>query len=71
MHRFAQAVLALLAGAATAAQAQPVTYKFDPTHTWTTWEVRHFGTSTYRGRFDKKEAPTCTSSQASSCSRSP
>ncbi len=55
MHRFAQAVLALLAGAATAAQAQPVTYKFDPTHTWTTWEVRHFGTSTYRGRFDKKE----------------
>src|SRR5467141_3961486 len=29
MHRFAQAVLALLAGAATAAQAQPVTYKFD------------------------------------------
>jgi polyisoprenoid-binding protein YceI len=43
----------LLAGAA--AQAEPVTYKFDPTHTWTTWEARHFGTSTFRGRFDKKE----------------
>jgi polyisoprenoid-binding protein YceI len=53
MHRFVAVVLALLAAAA--ARAEPITYKLDPTHTWTTWEVRHFGTSTYRGRFDKKE----------------
>jgi polyisoprenoid-binding protein YceI len=55
MVRCAQVVLVLLAGASAAAHAAPVTYKFDPDHTWTTWEARHFGTSTYRGRFDKKE----------------
>lgn len=55
MHRIAQLALALLAGAGATAQAEPVTYKLDPTHTWTTWEARHFGTSTFRGRFDRKE----------------
>jgi len=55
MDRLAKGfVLVLLAGAGAVARAQPVTYKLDPTHTWTTWEVRHFGTSTYRGRFDRK-----------------
>jgi len=53
MHRLACLLVAF--GAAVAARAEPVTYKFDPTHTWVTWEARHFGTSTYRGRFDKKE----------------
>ncbi|MCE2914158.1 MAG: YceI family protein [Rubrivivax sp.] len=38
-----------------AAQAQPTTYAIDPTHTFVTWEAMHFGTSTSRGRFDKKE----------------
>jgi polyisoprenoid-binding protein YceI len=37
------------------AQAQSVTYAIDPTHTFVTFEVQHFGTSTNRGRFDKKE----------------
>jgi polyisoprenoid-binding protein YceI len=56
MDRLAKGfVLVLLAGAGVGVRAQPVTYKLDPTHTWTTWEVRHFGTSTYRGRFDRKE----------------
>jgi polyisoprenoid-binding protein YceI len=55
MHRPIQAVLALLAMVGTAAHAGPVTYKLDPTHTWTTWEAKHFGTSTFRGRFAKKE----------------
>lgn len=36
------------------AQAQsvsgPVTYQLDPAHTFVTFEVRHFGTSTLRGR---------------------
>ena len=39
----------------TAAHAQPATYAIDPTHTFVTFEVNHFGTSTNRGRFDKKE----------------
>ena len=34
------------------AQAQPVSYSFDPAHSKVWWEVRHFGTSTHRGRFD-------------------
>lgn len=36
------------------AQAAPATYAIDPTHTFVTFEVKHFGTSTNRGRFDKK-----------------
>jgi polyisoprenoid-binding protein YceI len=35
--------------------AQANTYAIDPTHTFVTFEVPHFGTSTNRGRFDKKE----------------
>jgi polyisoprenoid-binding protein YceI len=38
-----------------AAQAETVSYAIDPTHTFVTFEVTHFGTSTNRGRFDKKE----------------
>lgn len=37
------------------ALAEPVTYVLEPTHTFVTFEARHFGTSTNRGRFDKKE----------------
>jgi polyisoprenoid-binding protein YceI len=37
------------------AYAQAGTYSVDPTHTFVTWEALHFGTSTLRGRFDKKE----------------
>lgn len=47
--------LLALAAAAFGAQAQSVTYAVDPTHTFVTWEASHFGTSTSRGRFDKKE----------------
>jgi len=45
---------ALLA-AAGFAQAQSATYSVDPTHTFVTFEALHFGTSTLRGRFDRKE----------------
>lgn len=45
------AAVALVAGAA---QAQTATYAIDPAHTFVTFEIRHFGTSTNRGRFDKK-----------------
>lgn len=33
------------------ARAEPVLYRFDPTHTSVTFELLHFGTSTIRGRF--------------------
>ncbi|MBC7938249.1 MAG: polyisoprenoid-binding protein [Chitinophagaceae bacterium] len=33
------------------AGAQPVTYSFDPEHSFVHFEVLHFGTSTSRGRF--------------------
>lgn len=35
--------------------AQAATYAIDPTHTFVVFEIDHFGTSTNRGRFDKKE----------------
>jgi polyisoprenoid-binding protein YceI len=35
------------------AVAQPVTYQVEPAHTFVTFEVIHFGTSTVRGRFNK------------------
>ena len=48
-----------LAAAATlfagAAQAQSANYAIDPTHTFATFEIGHFGASVNRGRFDKKE----------------
>jgi polyisoprenoid-binding protein YceI len=37
------------------AHAEVGTYAIDPTHTFVTFEIGLFGTSTNRGRFDKKE----------------
>ena len=48
-------IAAALLAAGTLAQAQSATYGIDPTHTFVTFEAKHFGTSTLRGRFDKKE----------------
>jgi polyisoprenoid-binding protein YceI len=48
---FAAATAALLA--TTGAQA--ASYAIDPTHTFVSFEIGHFGTSTNRGRFDKKQ----------------
>jgi polyisoprenoid-binding protein YceI len=47
----------LLAAAALvlALPAQAATYAIDPTHTFVFYEIGHFGTSTNRGRFDRKE----------------
>ena len=48
-----------LAAAATLAtgiaQAEPASYAIDPTHTFVTFEISHFGAAMNRGRFDKKE----------------
>jgi polyisoprenoid-binding protein YceI len=35
--------------------AQTATYSVEPTHTFVHFEASHFGTSTVRGRFDKKD----------------
>jgi polyisoprenoid-binding protein YceI len=43
----------LLALAAQATPAQPVTYRLDPEHSFVHFEVLHFGTSTLRGRFGR------------------
>jgi polyisoprenoid-binding protein YceI len=48
-------LIASLLAAAGLAQAQSATYAIDPTHTYATFEIGHFGTSTNRGRFEKKE----------------
>jgi polyisoprenoid-binding protein YceI len=42
---------AALCGLVASAHAEPVRYRFDPTHTFVTFELVHFGTSTIRGRF--------------------
>lgn len=51
-------IAAVLAASTVAAvgvaHAAPATYAIDPTHTFVTFEAKHFGTSTNRGRFDKK-----------------
>ncbi len=51
----AAATLASFLALAAPAKAQTGTYSIDPTHTFVSFEVSHFGTSTARGRFDKKE----------------
>ena len=48
-------VAAAALAAAGLAQAEAATYAIDPTHTFVTYEAKHAGTSTSRGRFDKKE----------------
>ena len=49
------AAATVLLAAFSAAQAEPSAYSIDPTHTFATFEIGHMGTSTLRGRFDKKE----------------
>jgi polyisoprenoid-binding protein YceI len=56
MNKKLQWTLALLVGLATPlVQARPDVYGIDPTHTFVTFEARHYGTSTVRGRFDRTE----------------
>ena len=48
-------LLTALFAAFGAAHAQSATYAVEPTHTQVYFEAKHFGTSTNRGRWDKKE----------------
>jgi polyisoprenoid-binding protein YceI len=49
-HRAALIALLLALVYAPAARAEPVRYRFDPTHTFAHFELSHFGTSMIRGR---------------------
>ena len=53
MKKTAMAMMAAMALVATmAAQAAPVTYNFDPDHTYPSFEADHFGgISVWRGKF--------------------
>ena len=53
--RYSLLASALSVLGAGVAQAQVANYAIEPTHTFVTFEISHFGTSTNRGRFDKKE----------------
>lgn len=56
MRKSLFSLLAVAAAAAmTAGAAQAANYAIDPTHTFVTFEIGHFGASTNRGRFDKKQ----------------
>ena len=47
--------LTVLAALLTAGAASAADYSVDPTHTFATFEIGHFGASVNRARFDKKE----------------
>lgn len=55
MRKSLFALAAIATVAAGAAQAESATYAIDPTHTFASFEISHFGASVNRGRFDKKE----------------
>jgi polyisoprenoid-binding protein YceI len=55
LQTLVSSVAIALALVSTAAFAQPTTYMIEPTHTFVNFEVKHFGVSTNRGRWDKKE----------------
>ena len=56
MRKSLFSLLAVAAATAlTAGAAQAATYAIDPTHTFVTFEISHFGATTNRARFDKKQ----------------
>ncbi len=55
MHRSFVALAAAATVAAVSLPAQAADYAIDPTHTFVTFEIDHFGTTTNRARFNKKE----------------
>lgn len=55
MHRSLVALAAAATVTVFSLPAVAADYAIDPTHTFVTFEIDHFGTSTNRARFDKKE----------------
>src|SRR6218665_2937017 len=61
---FTQSIFASSLLASGAAMAAADTYVIAPTHTFVTFEAKHFGTSTNRGRFDKKQGTVTLDKEA-------
>jgi polyisoprenoid-binding protein YceI len=53
MKKFSLLAVIAALGFTAAAHAESTAYAIDPTHTYATFEISHFGTSTNRGRFNK------------------
>jgi polyisoprenoid-binding protein YceI len=53
MTKFSLLAVVAALGFTAAAQAETATYAIEPSHTFATFEIGHFGTSTNRGRFNK------------------
>jgi polyisoprenoid-binding protein YceI len=53
MTKFSLLAVMAAIGFTAAAHAEPATYAIDPSHTFASWEIAHFATSTNRGRFNK------------------
>jgi polyisoprenoid-binding protein YceI len=55
MRKSILAFAAIAAVTMGSAQAESASYVIEPTHTFATFEINHFGASVNRGRFDKKD----------------
>ena len=53
MTKFSLLAVFAAIGFTAAAHAESATYALDPSHSFASWEIPHFGTSTNRGRFNK------------------
>jgi len=53
MTKFSLLAVMAAIGFSAAAHAESATYAIDPSHTFASWEIAHFATSTNRGRFNK------------------
>jgi polyisoprenoid-binding protein YceI len=53
MMKFSLLAVMAAIGFTAAAHAESATYAIDPSHTFASWEIAHFATSTNRGRFNK------------------
>jgi len=53
MTKFSLPAVMAAIGFTAAAHAESATYAIDPSHTFASWEIAHFATSTNRGRFNK------------------
>lgn len=57
---------ALLTAATASAVAAPVTYEFDPTHTYPSFEADHMGLSFWRGKFNSSKGTVVMDREAGS-----
>ena len=53
MTKFSLLAVMAAIGLTATAHAESATYAIDPSHTFASWEIGHFATSTNRGRFNK------------------